>query len=34
VLGNLFQTKTRSDKKTELLVFVTPRIITEKTGTR
>jgi len=34
VLGNLFQTKSRSDKKTELLVFVTPRIITEKTGAR
>ncbi len=34
VLGNLFQTKSRTDKKTELLVFVTPRIITEKTGTR
>ena len=34
VIGNLFQAKTRSDKKTELLVFVTPRIITEKTGTR
>ena len=34
VVGNLFQSKTRSDKKTELLVFVTPRIITEKTGTR
>ncbi len=34
VLGNLFQSKSRSDKKTELLVFVTPRIITEKTGTR
>ena len=34
VLGNLFQTKSRTDKKVELLVFVTPRIITEKTGTR
>jgi type IV pilus assembly protein PilQ len=34
VLGNLFQTKSRTDKKTELLVFVTPRIITEKTGSR
>jgi type IV pilus assembly protein PilQ len=34
VLGNLFQSKSRTDKKTELLVFVTPRIITEKTGTR
>ena len=34
VVGNLFQTKSRTDKKTELLVFVTPRIITEKTGSR
>ena len=34
VVGNLFQTKNRTDKKTELLVFVTPRIITEKTGSR
>ena len=34
VVGPLFQTKSTSDQKTELLVFVTPRIITERTGTR
>ena len=33
-LGNLFKNKTRAQSKRELLVFVTPRIITEKVGTR
>ena len=27
VVGNLFKSKTRSDKKTELLIFITPRIV-------
>ena len=33
-VGNLFKNKSRTQKKTELLVFVTPRIITDKVGTR
>ena len=27
VVGNLFKSRTRSDKKTELLIFITPRIV-------
>ena len=27
VLGNLFKTTTRSSQKTELLIFLTPRIV-------
>lgn len=33
-LGNLFKSKSRTQSKRELLVFVTPRIITDKVGTR
>ena len=33
-VGNLFKNTARTQVKKELLVFVTPRIITEKTGTR
>ena len=33
-LGNLFKSKLRNSSKRELLVFVTPRIISDKNGTR
>ncbi len=33
-LGNLFKTKTRSTSKTELLVFITPKVITDRTAAR
>ena len=33
-LGNLFKTKTRSTKKTELLIFLTPKVINERTSAR
>jgi type IV pilus assembly protein PilQ len=31
-LGNLFKTRTRSSNKTELLIFLTPKVITERSG--
>jgi type IV pilus assembly protein PilQ len=34
VLGNLFKTRTRSTSKTELLIFLTPKVVTERTATR
>jgi type IV pilus assembly protein PilQ len=34
VLGNLFKTTTRDSSRTELLVFLTPRIVTEKAAVR
>jgi type IV pilus assembly protein PilQ len=34
VLGNLFKTRTKSSTRTELLVFLTPRIVTEKAAVR
>ena len=34
VVGNLFKNRSRFEKKKELLVFVTPRIITDRTGAR
>ena len=34
VLGNLFKTRTNSSSKTELLVFITPKVITDRTGLR
>jgi len=34
VLGNLFKTKTNSMKKTELLIFLTPRVVSERTAAR
>ncbi len=33
-LGNLFKTKTRTTSKTELLVFLTPKVITDRTAAR
>ena len=34
VVGNLFKNKAKLEKKKELLVFVTPRIITDRSGAR
>ncbi|HMM84480.1 type IV pilus secretin PilQ [Azohydromonas sp.] len=34
VLGNLFKNTVRSSNKTELLVFITPKVVTEKTAAR
>ncbi len=34
VLGNLFKTRTKSSNKTELLIFLTPKVITDKTSSR
>jgi type IV pilus assembly protein PilQ len=34
VLGNLFRNNLRSDAKTELLVFITPRIVQDQLGQR
>lgn len=34
LLGNLFKTKTRTTSKTELLVFLTPKVITDRTAAR
>lgn len=34
VLGNLFKTRTRSTAKTELLVFLTPKVITDRSAAR
>jgi len=33
-LGNLFKTRTTSSAKTELLIFLTPKLITERTAAR
>jgi type IV pilus assembly protein PilQ len=33
-LGNLFKTNTRTQNRTELLVFLTPRVVTEKAAVR
>jgi type IV pilus assembly protein PilQ len=33
-LGYLFQNKVRTNNKTELLVFITPKIVTDRTATR
>ncbi len=33
-IGNLFRTRTRSSNKQELLVFITPKMIDERTATR
>jgi type IV pilus assembly protein PilQ len=33
-LGNLFKTKTSSTSKTELLIFLTPKIVTDRTAAR
>jgi type IV pilus assembly protein PilQ len=34
VLGNLFKTKSRTTSKTELLVFLTPKVITDRVAAR
>jgi type IV pilus assembly protein PilQ len=34
VLGNLFKTRTKSNNKTELLIFITPKVVTDRTGLR
>jgi type IV pilus assembly protein PilQ len=34
VLGNLFKTRTRSSNKTELLIFLTPKVVTDKSSAR
>jgi type IV pilus assembly protein PilQ len=34
VLGNLFKTRTKSSSKTELLIFLTPKVVTERSATR
>jgi type IV pilus assembly protein PilQ len=33
-LGNLFKTKTRTASKTELLIFITPKVVSDRTATR
>lgn len=34
VLGNLFRQKNKSDKRTELLVFITPKVLNDQLGLR
>ncbi len=34
ILGNLFKTTSKSDTRTELLVFITPKIVTDKMSSR
>jgi type IV pilus assembly protein PilQ len=34
ILGNLFKTKTSDSQRTELLVFLTPKVVTEKAAVR
>jgi type IV pilus assembly protein PilQ len=34
VLGNLFKTRTRDASRNELLVFLTPRVVTERSVVR
>ena len=34
VIGNLFKTTARTTSKTELLIFITPKIIAERLSTR
>ena len=33
-LGNLFKTRTKSSSKTELLIFLTPKVVTDRTAAR
>ena len=33
-LGNLFKTKNRSSNKTELLIFLTPKVVSDRTAVR
>ena len=32
VLGNLFKTTSKSSQRTELLIFLTPKVVTERTA--
>jgi type IV pilus assembly protein PilQ len=34
ILGYLFQNRVKSTRKTEMLVFITPKIVTDRSGTR
>ncbi len=34
VLGNLFKTRTKTSSKSELLIFLTPKVVTERTAAR
>jgi len=34
VLGNLFKTNSRTNDKTELLIFITPKVVTDRLSTR
>ena len=34
ILGYLFQNKSRSVSKTELLIFITPKVVTDRTAVR
>jgi len=34
ILGNLFKTSSKSDTRTELLVFITPKVVSDKISTR
>jgi type IV pilus assembly protein PilQ len=34
VLGNLFKTTTKSSNRTELLIFLTPKVVTERSAAR
>jgi type IV pilus assembly protein PilQ len=33
-LGNLFKTRTVTTSKTELLIFLTPKVVTDRTAVR
>ena len=33
-LGNLFKTRTKSSTKTELLIFLTPKVVSDRTAAR
>jgi len=34
ILGNLFKANTRSAARSELLIFLTPKVVTEKSALR
>ena len=33
-LGNLFKTKTKTSSKTEMLIFLTPKVVSDRTAAR
>jgi len=33
-LGNLFKTTTKSSNKTELLIFITPKVVSDRSAAR